>query len=119
MQTIENSKRKYFSQTQKLRILNELDFGVMSHSELARKYSLHPMTIYKWKRQMGQKQEKNTVEHSEILDEVKELRKENDNLKKALAELALEKQILKTAKDILQRESRKKKLKLQKKSSRK
>ena len=119
MPFIETSKRKYYSFSQKKKILNELDSGDITHSELARKHSIHPMTLYKWKRNMGQKEntESHKLRHSEMLEEYQNLKKENDMLKKALADMALEKQILKIANDIYQEESSKKKLTLPKKFS--
>jgi transposase-like protein len=47
MKTIENSKRHYFTKEAKLKILGDLRTNNMTISTLARKYGIHPMTIYK------------------------------------------------------------------------
>ncbi len=119
MQTIETSKRKYFTKQQKLKILEELKTGGMTVTNLAREHGIHPITLYSWKRTMTQDKPENTPDYQELLKELEQTKKENNYLKKAVGELAIDKQILKTANDILKKAQRKEKFKLPKKSSKK
>ena len=119
MQLPVTTKRKSFTRAQKLKILNELTLGGINHSELARKHGISPITIYAWKRQMAQSPPKNQPEYSELLEENDRLKEKINNLKKALGELAVDKQILQTANDVLKKMEREEKLRLQKKSSKK
>ena len=112
-------KRKYYTRNQKINILNELNLGYITHSALARKHDIHPVTLYQWKREMDFTKKQKDTDFSEVLNENENLKKENENLKKALAEIAVEKQILQAANDVLKSWDRKKKLKLQKKSLKK
>lgn len=119
MQVTNNSKRRYFSKSKKLQILNELNSGVMTHSDLARKHQIHPVTLYQWKRLMGDDKPENQPDFQELLDEIEKLKKENSHLKKAVGELAVDKQILQCANDVLKKAQRLKKSGSQKKSSKK
>ena len=102
MQTIEKTKRRYFTTAKKLQFLEELKKGSLTHSDLARKYKLHPVTLYQWKRTMGQNKstKENQADYEELIDENIELKKELELLKKAVAEMAIDKKILQTANDI-------------------
>ena len=91
----------------------------MTHTDLARKHKIHPVTLYQWKRQMGQDKPENQPDYQELLDELEKLKAENGNLKKAVGELAIDKQILQTANDIYKKKQRQRELKLQKKLSKK
>jgi len=115
MQLPENSKRKYFSKAQKGQILLEIKSGGMSYSDLARKYGVHPMTIHKWRRQMNTFTEISKDNIHELVEELKKKEKENDMLKKAIANMAIEKEILQTANDILKKTQVKAKLEWHKK----
>ena len=115
----ETTKRKYFTKSKKLQILNEMSSGGMTHSDLARKHKIHPVTLYQWKRQMGQEKPENQPDYQELLNENEDLKSQIDNLKKALGEVAVEKQILQTANDILKKAQRKKRSSSPKKSSKK
>lgn len=119
MQVSVNSKRRYYTKSKKIQILNELESGGMTHTELARKHKIHPVTLYQWKRQMGQDKPENQPDLQELLDELEKLKAENGNLKKAVGDLAIDKQILQTANDIYKKKYREQKLKSPKKSSRK
>lgn len=59
------------------------------------------------------------VDASEILAELEKMKSENNNLKKALADVSVEKQILKTANDILKKKQIQQQLNSQKKPSKK
>jgi len=119
MQTIENSKRKYFTKQQKLKILEELKTGDMTVTNLARERGIHPITLYSWKRTMSQDKPENQPDYQELLRELEKTKTENSHLKKAVGELAIDKQILQTANDILKKAQRKAKFKSPKKSSKK
>ena len=43
-------RRKYFTKAQKISILNELNISGVSLSELARKYQINSVVLYRWKR---------------------------------------------------------------------
>ncbi len=60
MQTTETTKRKYFTKDQKRKILDELRSHGMTISVLARKHDIHPVTVHKWKREMGSSKKNNT-----------------------------------------------------------
>jgi transposase-like protein len=116
MQTIEKMKKRRFTQDQKNNILNELTFGSMTIVNLAKKHGIAPVTIHMWKRNMpDSKKTKRDDDYSEVLSENEKLKIENDNLKKALGEMAVDNQILKTYTDVLKKNQRKEKLKKRKK----
>ena len=121
MQTIEKTKRKYFTKAQKKSILDELNSHGMTISILARRHDIHPVTVHKWKREMGNNKtnDENNVDLSELLAELEKLKGENSNLKKALADVVLDKQILQTANDVLKKKHLQQQLKSQKKPSKK
>ena len=114
MNFIGKPTRNYFTKNQKLQILQELDAGGITHSDLARKHGIHPVTIHKWKRTM--KSEKHDeVDIQAIRQEYLETLEENKMLKKALANMALKNEILQTANDVLKKVQMKDKLKWSKK----
>lgn len=120
MQVTEIKKRKYFTKDQKMSILNELKTRDMTISAVARKHEIHPVTIHKWKREMANSKSYTSSNDSsedlkEVLDENEKLKLEIENLKKALGEMAVDNQILKTYNDVLKKNQRKEKLKKQKK----
>ena len=120
MQTTEKTKRKYFTKQEKRRILDELRSSGMTISNLARKHDIHPVTVHNWKREMGtKKSEEASVDTSELLAEIEKMKAENDNLKKALADVSVENQIFKTANEILKKNQRSEKFKSSKKRSKK
>ncbi len=116
MQTIEIRKRKHFTKSQKLEILNELKTSDMTIAAMARRYEIHPVTLHQWKRNMSNSQEpKKDEDLKEILSENEKLKRDNENLKKALGEMAVDNQILKTYNEVLKKNQRKEKLKKRKK----
>ena len=119
MQVVENSKRKRYSKSQKLHILNELKTGAMNHSDLARKYQIHPVTLHQWKRTLKSEKIDQDINIEEILEENAQLKKQRDDLKKIIGELALDKKILESANEIYKKKYREKLLKSQNKSSKK
>jgi transposase-like protein len=115
MQNIETTKRQYRTKAQKLQLLNELKSGGMTISTLARKHGIHPVTIHKWKREMSKDTKKDSIDVHELLKELEMLKQENNHLKKAVGDMAITNEILKTANDILKKNQRSKKLKSSKK----
>jgi putative transposase len=80
-------RQQKYSETQILRILKEYEQGI-SVSELSRKYGFYSKTLYSWRKKYA-----GITDSS--LQELKELQKENDRLKKMYANLSLENHALK------------------------
>lgn len=117
MQTTEKTKRKYFTKEKKRRILDELKSHGMTISVLARKHDIHPVTVHKWKREMAPSKNKNeeNPDINELLEEIERIKLENENLKKAVGEISVSNQILKTANEVLKKSQRSEKFKSPKK----
>jgi len=81
-----------FSETEIIYAVKQLEMGI-SIKEIARKYGVCENTVYRWRRKYD------GLSRSE-LKRLKELERENSQLKKLVAELSLDKQILQ---DVLQR----------------
>lgn len=113
----EKTKRHYFTREQKLELLNQLRLGGMTISEFARRKGIHPVTIHKWKREMGSDKKNEDIDIEDILKENERLKSELKHLKEVAGELAIDKKILETANDILKKSQIKRKLKSRKKSS--
>ena len=80
-------KRKRFSEEQIIRILQEADAG-MKVADLCRKYGFSEATYYNWKSKFGGM----TVNEARRL---KALEQENSRLKRLVADLTLDNQVLK------------------------
>jgi putative transposase len=80
-------KRKRFTEEQIIKVLNELKQGIPL-LELARKYEVTDWTIYRWKHKYGEMSE------SEI-HRMKQLEEENSRLKRIVAQLTIDNDILK------------------------
>lgn len=81
-----------FSETEIVYAVKQVEMGI-SIKEIARKYGVCENTVYRWRRKCD------GLSPSE-LKRLKELERENSQLKKLVAELSLDKQILQ---DVLQR----------------
>jgi putative transposase len=81
-----------FSETEIIYAVKQVEMGVPA-KEVARKYGVCENTVYRWRRKYD------GLSSSE-LKRLKELERENSQLKKLVAELSLDKQILQ---DVLQR----------------
>lgn len=79
-------KRKRFSEEQIIRVLKRLESGENLQA-LSRELRVHQNTIYKWRSQYG------GMESSELA-EFKALKDENRRLKRAVADLTLDNQML-------------------------
>jgi transposase-like protein len=115
MQATVTTTRQYRTKSQKLQILNELNSGGMTISTLARKHGIHPITVHKWKREMSQDTKKDPIDMTEILLELEKSKQENNHLKKAVGNMAIDNEILKAIVEVLKKNQRSEKLKPQKK----
>lgn len=101
-----------------MEILREISSGSASLSDLARKHDIHPVTIYSWKRTLRETMKKPEEPNlDEILKENERLKLEVLALKETVSDLAVGKRILECSNDIYRRDQLKKKLSMQKKSS--
>ena len=107
------TKRRYFSNAQKVEILREFEAGIAC-TALAEKHRISPVLIYQWRKAMGK--EESNLSYKELLIELEEEKKKNKHLEKAVSEFAVENQILKKALEIIKKNMRLKKWSLQKKS---
>jgi putative transposase len=82
-------KRKLFTPEQVIAVLREAETGKLTVSELCRKYGIHEVTFYRWRKRY----EGMTVNDAKRL---KRLVDENARLKKLLAERDLEVDALKS-----------------------
>jgi len=81
-----------FSETEIVYAVKQVEMGIPA-KEIARKYGVCENTVYRWRRKYD------GLSSSE-LKRLRELERENSQLKKLVAELSLDKQILQ---DVLQR----------------
>ena len=98
---IKDIKRKTYraySTEEKIRIVIEGLRGEESVANLCRKYGINDSIYYKWSKdflEAGKKRLSGDTERNANASEVQDLKKENDNLKKALADLYLHNDLLK------------------------
>ena len=98
---IKDIKRKnyrIYSAEEKIRIVIEGLRGEESVANLCRKYGINDSIYYKWSKdflEAGKKRLSGDTERNANASEVQDLKKENDNLKKALADLYLHNDLLK------------------------
>lgn len=96
--------KKTFSISQKEQILREhLDQG-LSISALSRKHQINAVTLYSWKK-VFMSSDKVKTKAEEEAEELARLRLENESLKKVVADLAVDKAILKDAIEILKKKT--------------
>ena len=79
-------KGKRYTTEEKIRILREADKGV-AITEVCREHNLSQVTFHRWKRQFGQMEVKEARR-------LKDLERENGELKKMLAEASLKNRVL-------------------------
>ena len=85
--TPKTMKGKRYSTEDKIRILRQVDAGLRIE-EVCREHNLSQVSFYRWKKQFGQ------MEVNEA-KRLKELERENTELKKMLADSLLENRVLK------------------------
>lgn len=120
--TTKSPKRRHFSKEEKCVILSEYFDHKCSMIEVANKHGIHPVTLAQWKRQMADRDPK--MKHiqaesiAKAMKEKEELEKRNQrqedeirHLKKLVADLALDKEILNEAVKVLKKSDTKKKRK--------
>lgn len=118
---VASSRRKYFTQEKKELIVNEHYSTGISLPVLARKYGVHAMSLYNWKRQMKDKKDESAISPEffrKLIEENDRLKSENKNLKAKIGDLAIKNDILKDGMEIVQKKAALKALQPPKKSKR-
>ena len=95
---IRRQNRKKYSAEEKIRIVLEGLRGDESIAELCRQEGLSQTMYYKWSKEFmaaGKQRLAGNMKRQADSTEVKDLRKENDQLKELVAELALKNKVLK------------------------
>jgi len=116
-----SSRRKVFTQEKKQLIITEHYSQGISIPVLARKYGVHAITLYSWKRQMNHKKDElpiNAEYIQKLIDENDKLKAENQNLKAKVGDLTIKNDILKDGLEIVQKKAILKALQPPKKSKR-
>lgn len=99
-------KRKHFTQEKKQLVINEHYSSGISILVLARKYGVHAITLYSWKRQMNQKKDESPVDLEyiqKIIEENDKLKAENQTLKAKVGDLTIKNDILKDGLEIVKK----------------
>ena len=115
------NKRKYFTQEKKRSIINEHYSQGISFPVLARKYGVHAITLYSWKRQMNHKKEESPINLEyiqKLIEENDQLKSEVQTLKAKVGDLSIKNDILKDGLEIVQKKALLKALQPPKKSKR-
>lgn len=115
------NKRKYFTQEKKQLIIKEHYSQGISIPVLARKYGVHAITLYSWKRQMNHKKDElpiNPEYIQKLIEENDKLKAENKDLKAKVGDLTIKNDILKDGLEIVQKKAILKALQPPKKSKR-
>ena len=116
-----SNRRKHFTQAKKQLIINEHYSSEISIPVLARKYGIHAITLYNWKRQMTHRKEESTIDLEyvqKLIEENDKLKAENRNLKAKVGDLAIKNDILKDGLEIVKKKALLKALQPPKKSKR-
>ena len=95
---IKSNTRRKFSSEEKIRIVLEGMRGEESIAAICRREGIHANLYYTWSKnfmEAGKKRLNGDTQREANTDEVRSLRNENDTLKKLLAELYLEKEMIK------------------------
>jgi len=98
LKDIKRKSYRIYSAEEKIRIVLEGLRGEESVANLCRKYGINDSIYYKWSKdflEAGKKRLSGDTERNANASEVQDLKKENDNLKKALADLYLHNDLLK------------------------
>ena len=105
MQSTGIKSRQQFTKQERINILEELSMSSMSISRFAEAKGIHPVTIHQWKRKMSSNQNKpeSNEDIKEAKQEIERLNLENENLKKALADMAIDNQIYKAHTQVLKK----------------
>ena len=101
---IRRKTRRVFSSEQKITIVMEALRAEVSVAEICRKYSIQESQFYKWNKEFleaGKKRLSGDTTRDATSDEVAELRKENQRLKEAVADLVIRYDIVKKSLNML------------------
>ncbi len=118
---VTSSRRKHFTQEKKQSIIKEHYSQGLSIPVLARKYGVHAITLYSWKRQMNHKKTESPISPEyiqKLIEENDKLKAENQNLKAKVGDLTIKNDILKDGLEIVQKKAILKALQPPKKSKR-
>ena len=118
---VTSNKRKHFTQQKKQFIVNEHYSSGISIPVLARKYGVHAITLYSWKRQMNHKKEESPINLEyiqKLIEENDQLKSEVQTLKAKVGDLTIKNDILKDGLEIVQKKAILKALQPPKKSKR-
>ena len=116
-----SSRRKVFTQEKKQLIIKEHYSQGISIPVLARKYGVHAITLYSWKRQMNHKKDESPIDLEyiqKLIEENDKLKGEVQTLKAKVGDLTIKNDILKDGLEIVQKKAILKALQPQKKSKR-
>ena len=116
-----SSRRKVFTQEKKQLIIKEHYSQGISIPVLARKYGVHAITLYSWKRQMNQKKTESPISPEyiqKLIAENDKLKGEVQTLKAKVGDLTIKNDILKDGLEIVQKKAILKALQPPKKSKR-
>ena len=116
-----SSRRKVFTQEKKQLIIKEHYSQGISIPVLARKYGVHAITLYSWKRQMNHKKEESPINLEyiqKLIEENDQLKSEVQTLKAKVGDLSIKNDILKDGLEIVQKKALLKALQPPKKSKR-
>ena len=102
MRTPKSPKRRNFRKEEKCAILSEYFEHKCSMIEVANRHGIHPVTLAQWKRQMSDKNPKMNHDQAELIAEAKKHKDEIKRLKKIIADLSEDKEILSEAIEIYQ-----------------
>lgn len=105
---VTSSRRKHFTQEKRESIINEHYSMGIPLPVLARKYGVHAMSLYYWKRQMKDKKDESQISPEfirKLIEENDQLKNENKNLKAKIGDLAIKNDILKDGIEIIQKKA--------------
>ena len=101
---IRRKTRRIFSSEQKITVIMEALRAETTIAELCRKYSIQESQFYKWNKEFleaGKMRLSGDITREATSDEVTDLRKENQQLKEALADLVIRYDIVKKSLSVM------------------
>lgn len=108
-------KRRTFTKEQKMMILDDYFRNKCSMIEIGKKHDIDPVTIARWKRSMSDKDPSMNHSQAKLIAELEKEKEQNKVLKKLVADLSIDKEILNEALKIYKKKSEELKFKSQKK----
>ena len=108
--------RRSFSKEKKAMILDEFFRNNCSMIEIGQKYDVDPVTLARWKRNMSDKDPGMNHSQVKLIAELEKEKEQNKLLRKLVADLSIDKEILNEALDIYKKKSEELTSKSQKKS---